>query len=990
MKKKKLAQVMAILVFFLLPALTVVPSGEPERDLKSDQDIITEEELFTELSKWVEIKTYRGSDLTEEQVRKNLEALRDQVNAMAVEFNATQTNLKFEKFEWSTPNPDYKEGSGNPKKFWVFGFTLGTGKRKIALCTHMDTVPPGLESDWTTDPFVLTRANEDYNGENQPFFMGRGAIDDKGPGVIAFHVLKAIAKKYDGRGIPNDITIQLIYDTSEETEMSVGKYLDANPDQKPELGVIYDASWTVRAEKGIERPVFTVSSSNQLTPEGLWIETLNTPKGPTNQIPDQATAIIKSNSLSKLVTFANTVADTYKNFQFDDPNYQRAEMKISKLDPENQTVTLTTYVSGAQHGSAPDSNRKNGANPLVSLTNFLGGLVQQNVLELNEISFMCKFIKWTWGTMVFGETHPEQLNRNDDIFMEGNGTTYALTRLYTDPCNFPTGTPAGKKAWLGLDIRYAIGHNSYPWDHETEGLLPGTSIFQEKFEKLVDEFNDQKPMKIEFTTKTVETPDIRLVTGASFEKISRAYEQVMGEKTVAYAIGGGTDAKGKNNFIAAGALFTNEMGPPINYHGIDEGAPVNDLLAGAKILYRLLENEINDNSFWAKSYSYGEGSHAFSIQPTKDGGYIVAGYIKSGSGDDYWVMKLNKDGSIDWQKTYGGNKDDWAYSIQETNDGGYIVAGYTHSFSSGDRDCWVLKLREDGTIKWQKTYGGKGYDCAYSIQETSDGGYIFAGTFGNIEYWVTKLNKDGVIEWQKTYGELGDDEAYSIQETKDGGYIIAGYTSYFSNRDYWIIKLKKDGSIDWQKAYDGGYEECAYSIQALEDGGYIVAGGPMIPNDEIDDYWVLKLKEDGAIEWQKNYGGKGYDCAYSIQETENGGYIVAGSTYNSGNDDSCVIKLKEDGDIEWQKTYAAKILSIQKTEYGGYITAGNLVSSLFIMKLKGDGTCPPLGIDTHVVPQDTFTILEITDITGKNTDAIVRETNVMPKDTDAKIKQNAP
>ena len=156
---------------------------------------------------------------------------------------------------------------------------------------------------------------------------------------------------------------------------------------------------------------------------------------------------------------------------------------------------------------------------------------------------------------------------------------------------------------------------------------------------------------------------------------------------------------------------------------------------------------------WAATYG-GEGwDVAESVQQTREGGYIVAGSTESfGAGkDDVWVLKLRPDGTIDWQKTYGGEKDEVVYSVQQTSDGGYIVAGGTESFGAGDSDVWVLKLRPDGGIEWQKAYGGTSSDWASSVQQTSDGGYVVAGgtkSFGagKADVWVLKLRVDGTVD----------------------------------------------------------------------------------------------------------------------------------------------------------------------------------------------------------------------------------------------------
>ena len=148
-----------------------------------------------------------------------------------------------------------------------------------------------------------------------------------------------------------------------------------------------------------------------------------------------------------------------------------------------------------------------------------------------------------------------------------------------------------------------------------------------------------------------------------------------------------------------------------------------------------------------------------------------------------WILKLDQAGTVSWQKTYGGSGYEYAYSIQQTSDGGYIVAGDTSSFGAGDDDMWILKLDQDGTVSWQKTYGGvSGDDHAHSIQQTTDGGYIVAGYTDVLwgwrsDMWILKLDQTGNVSWQKTYGGTDFDEAYSIQQTSDGGYIVAGTTN---------------------------------------------------------------------------------------------------------------------------------------------------------------------------------------------------------------------
>jgi len=378
---------------------------------------------------------------------------------------------------------------------------------------------------------------------------------------------------------------------------------------------------------------------------------------------------------------------------------------------------------------------------------------------------------------------------------------------------------------------------------------------------------------------------------------------------------------------------------------------------------------------WQKCLGGTNDDRANSIQQTSDGGFIVAGYTKSNDGDvlgnhgghDFWVVKLDGLGAIQWQKYLGGTSDDEAYSIQHTSDGGFIVAGFTDSNNGnvsgnhGDRDCWVVKLNSSGILQWQKCLGGTDYDEAYSIEQTSDGGFIVvgrtssndgdvSGNHGSSDYWIVKLNNSGTLQWQKCLGGTGADRANSIQQTSDGGFIVAGYT--YSNDgdvsghhgtnypDYWVVKLDGLGAILWQKCLGGTSNDGATFIKQISDGGFIVAGftysndGDVSGNHGGFDYWVVKLDNSGNIEWQKCLGGTSDDYAESIQQTSDGGFIVVGYTSsnngnvsgNHGGWEYWVVKLNSSGTIQWQKclggTSDDEAYSIQQTSDGGFIVAG--------------------------------------------------------------------
>ena len=381
---------------------------------------------------------------------------------------------------------------------------------------------------------------------------------------------------------------------------------------------------------------------------------------------------------------------------------------------------------------------------------------------------------------------------------------------------------------------------------------------------------------------------------------------------------------------------------------------------------------------WAKTYGGTHDDFARSIQQTSDGGYIVAGKTSSSGagGDDIWVLKLDASGNVAWQKAYGGDNHDEAHAIQQTADGGYIVAGETYTFGAGNYDVWILKLDSAGNVTWQNTYGGTHDDYAYSIQQTADSGYIVAGKTtsfgaGGPDVWLLKLDASGSVTWQKTYGKNLDDWANSIRQTPDGGYIMAGGSVGGGWSAFWIVKLDASGNVTWEKLYGGSEWDEASFVQQTSDGGYIVAGWTAsFSADHHADIWVLKLDTNGDIAWQKVYGGTGYEKAYAIQQTSNGGYIVAGfvSSFGAGNDDVWGFTLDASGNILWEKTYGTALgdqaYSVQQTTDGGYVVAGydKLYNSLsgadfLVLKLDANGdvaNCPTEGTSSATVTIPTY------------------------------------
>jgi len=292
----------------------------------------------------------------------------------------------------------------------------------------------------------------------------------------------------------------------------------------------------------------------------------------------------------------------------------------------------------------------------------------------------------------------------------------------------------------------------------------------------------------------------------------------------------------------------------------------------------------------------------YSVQQTFDGGYIIAGETHNiGMGGDVWLIKTDGNGNKVWDKIFGGAEDDKAYSVQQTSDNGYIIAGMTFSFGAGWVDAWLIKTDENGNEQWNKTYGGEYIDIAKSVQQTTDGGYIITGetwSFGADTggVWLIKTDNNGKEIWNKTFGVTGYDYGSCVQQTTDGGYIIAGTTSSFGegNKDFWLIKTDGNGNKVWDKTYGGKDTDEAYSVQQTTDGGYIIAGYTNSFGAGFSDAWLIKTDGNGNKIWERTFGRKYGDFAYSVHQTSDNGYIIAGGTGSFGDVNGDVLLIKTD------------------------------------------------------------------------------------------------
>ena len=338
------------------------------------------------------------------------------------------------------------------------------------------------------------------------------------------------------------------------------------------------------------------------------------------------------------------------------------------------------------------------------------------------------------------------------------------------------------------------------------------------------------------------------------------------------------------------------------------------------------------DTLWARTYGGEDIENAYWVDPTADGGFIVAGETWGfGAGmNDFYIVKTDEFGDTLWTRTYGGVDRDRAYSIHQTADGGYFICGYTESFSARYFDFWLVRIDQDGDTLWTRSYGtSQQYETCYSGNLTGDGGYVMAGSVsGTGEFYAVRVDSLGNALWTQTYKPTPTAyvyEAHSIQETDDGGYIMAGHGD-----SLYVVRTDSNGDVVWDRTYGEGAH--AYAVQQTTDGGYAIAGDTPIAG--WYDMYLMKTDEFGDTLWTRRYkrGDNERSHAHSLRQTSDGGYILAGYTFARSQmvDSVFVVKTDAVGDTIWTRVWGGwtddQAYCIQTTDDGGYIVAGYTAS----------------------------------------------------------------
>ncbi|HEY6171854.1 MAG TPA: hypothetical protein VIX80_06325 [Candidatus Kapabacteria bacterium] len=336
---------------------------------------------------------------------------------------------------------------------------------------------------------------------------------------------------------------------------------------------------------------------------------------------------------------------------------------------------------------------------------------------------------------------------------------------------------------------------------------------------------------------------------------------------------------------------------------------------------------------------------------------------------DGFIVKLSSSGSVDWKFSFGDTLDNRLFDVIQASDGGYIAVGSTYQ-SYGEIyggyqtfNFWVLKLNADGSIAWKNQYGGSAAEYALSVCQTKDGGYAMVGWtdsydadvighHGARDYWLVRIDPLGKMLWSKCYGGPGTDFPYMVKNTKDNGFIMIGTSESMSGdiknpwgeKDIWVVKTDSLGTLEWERSIGGSGTEFSNCIEPTSDGGYILSGETGSTDGDIPSHLfsgnllVTKLGSKGETQWIKRYGGSSNDGSKCIRQLINGSYVVSVLTYSVDGDFKVpdpshqqwkhgLVGLSQDGELTWQMFFNDTIHYIDNFDYtpdGGFVLSGHI------------------------------------------------------------------
>lgn len=334
----------------------------------------------------------------------------------------------------------------------------------------------------------------------------------------------------------------------------------------------------------------------------------------------------------------------------------------------------------------------------------------------------------------------------------------------------------------------------------------------------------------------------------------------------------------------------------------------------------------SETSTWIRTFEGDEYGALFDLALTPDGDVVVVGttnhlHVAPYSGDAL-VMKLSLEGDVLWERTWGGDGYEQAWSVVTAADGGFLIFGETDSYGSGDRDFFLLKLTDDGTEQWVQTYGGSSREWPYEMLLLSNGDLLLVGFSHSPEsgrdQYALRVSQEGDVIWEYISRVGGEDIALDAIETAEGDLILV----VSIEEDGQLVSLDADGHLQWEQRYELPGWQFASQIASSGDGGFLLAGFSMSGSSRQADTWLARCASTGELEWETSIGDPGFDdYANSFIRLRDGSYVI-GAIANG----MLLRHIDEQGEILWERSLVGTgvygAMELLELDDGGFLIAG--------------------------------------------------------------------
>ncbi len=334
---------------------------------------------------------------------------------------------------------------------------------------------------------------------------------------------------------------------------------------------------------------------------------------------------------------------------------------------------------------------------------------------------------------------------------------------------------------------------------------------------------------------------------------------------------------------------------------------------------------------WIRTYGSGLENQGHDVLLLEDGGYLIVGdtvtqYEPVLIGH-LLLLRLGADGEVVWERTYGGDRSCTGQSTLAAEDGGYVIAGTIESAAGSDLDVYLLRVDEDGTELWSRTFGTPLDEVGGRLLGTADGGYVvvgnsvdrndvvadpgaagYAGFAGRSDAYIVRTDEAGNEIWSRRYDTEDNVIASGGAIAADGGIVVLTYVLHYpiDDNNVRLFKVDATGAELWSRTWEEG-KASGYDMIATSDGGYLISGMQTFPDDPERakaDALLIKVNGDGCELWTATYGeADQVETAHAVTKTSDGQYVSAGSrlpdlyTYR---DDIYLVGFDANGSLLWE------------------------------------------------------------------------------------------